>query len=523
MPTGGGKTVIFAAIANEFVTREERVLVLAHREELITQAGKKLEAVTGSPVGIIKAGYKPNPLFPVQVASVQSMVKRLNWFEDFGLVVIDEAHHATAKTYRKILEAYPNAYQLGVTATPIRTDKTGFKDLFDTLVTGPTVRELTDWGHLSRFKLFADPNPMTTKGVKTRQGDYSASDLAEANPVIELSGNLINSYRQYANGKRCVVFSVNVEHSQAIAARYNQAGITAAHLDGTTPSEERRETLEQFRQGRLKIISNCQLFDEGLDIPALEAIQIAKPTKSLSRWLQMVGRALRPAPGKDYAVLIDHTKNWAIHGLPTRPRFWTLDGVEEPEDKKKRIERNPETGEILEIDVVEQETVLEEIEETTVETTAIADEWMIWFQDLLYRQQSYGLKPGWVYYRLVEAKPPLHIWKEYEKLRGYRRGWAKCHFEEQEGIQEDVSASEPDWHCIWQEVINQLSPILKALFSPYAHLVKVENNEVFLSARSEGILKLMRTRISEVEMAFRQVTGQDLSVKLIVATEPTRQ
>lgn len=168
----------------------------------------------------------------------------------------------------------------------------------------------------------------------------------------------------------------------------------------------------------------------------------------------MVGRALRPAPGKDYAVLIDHTKNWAIHGLPTRPRIWTLDGVEEPEEKKKRTERNPETGEILEIDVVEQETVLEEIEETTVETTAIADEWMIWFQDLLYRQQSYGLKPGWVYYRLVEAKPPLHIWKEYEKLRGYRRGWAKCHFEEQEGIQEDVSAREPDWHCIWQEVIN---------------------------------------------------------------------
>ncbi|MFM7580641.1 MAG: DEAD/DEAH box helicase family protein, partial [Microcystaceae cyanobacterium] len=108
LPTGGGKTVIFAAIANEFIAREERVLVLAHREELITQAGYKLEAVTGSPVGIIKAGYQPNPLLPVQVASVQSMVRRLKQFEDFSLIVIDEAHHTTAKTYRKILEAYPN-------------------------------------------------------------------------------------------------------------------------------------------------------------------------------------------------------------------------------------------------------------------------------------------------------------------------------------------------------------------------------------------------------------------------------
>lgn len=428
LPTGGGKTVIFAAIASEFVTRGERVLVLAHREELITQAAQKLETVTRSPVGIIKAGYKPNPLFPVQVGSVQSMVRRLNAFEDFGLIVIDEAHHSTAQTYRKILEAYPNAYQLGVTATPIRTDGSGFEDLFQALVTGPTVRDLIDWGHLSRFRLFADPNPMTTKGVKTAQGDYSAGDLAAANPVIELSGNLINSYRQHANGKRCVVFAVNVEHSQAIAARYNQSGIPAAHLDGMTPAEERRETLELFRLGEIKVISNCQLFDEGLDIPSLEAVQIAKPTKSLSRWLQMVGRALRPAPGKDYAVILDHTKNWAIHGLPTRPRIWSLEGVEDVEDTKKRTERNLETGEILEFDFQETETVLEEVVEAPA---AIADEWMVWFQDLLHRQQFYGFKPGWIYHRLEEAKPPLHIWKEYAMLRGYKPGWAYIRYQSQ--------------------------------------------------------------------------------------------
>ena len=425
LPTGGGKTIIFAAIASEFVTRGERVLVLAHREELITQAAVKLETVTRSPVGIIKAGYKPNPLFPVQVASVQSMVNRLNSFEDFGLLVIDEAHHSTAETYRKILAAYPGAYQLGVTATPCRTDKSGFNDLFDALVIGPTVKELIDLGHLSKFKLMADPNPMKTKGVRTTQGDYSASDLAKANDVIELSGNLINSYRQHANGKRCVVFSINVEHSQAIAARYNQAGISAYHLDGNTPSEERRETLEKFRQGELKVISNCQLFDEGLDIPSLEAVQIAKPTKSLSRWLQMVGRALRPAPGKDYAIIIDHTKNWAIHGLPTRPRLWTLDGVEDVETKQTR----KPSGEVVEIaaavEVMETESQLEAIEEN------YQDEWNLVFSDLLRRQESYGYKPGWVYHQLLRIKPPLHIWQEYAALRGYKPGWAWIRYQAQ--------------------------------------------------------------------------------------------
>ncbi|MFM7192664.1 MAG: DEAD/DEAH box helicase, partial [Microcystaceae cyanobacterium] len=265
---------------------------------------------------------------------------------------------------------------------------------------------------------------MKTQGVKTQQGDYSASDVAAANPVIELSGNLVKSYCQHANGKRCVVFAVNVEHSQAIAARYIESGIPAAHLDGTTPTEERQETLEQFRQGKIKVISNCQLFDEGLDIPALEAVQIAKPTKSLSRWLQMVGRSLRPAEGKDYAVILDHTKNWAIHGLPTRDRAWTLAGVEELENKKKQIGWNLETGEVLEFEVQETESLLEEIEEPATETTAIADKWMLWFQEVLHHQQVSGFKPGWIYYQLVEAKPPLHIWEKFAELRGYKKSWA---------------------------------------------------------------------------------------------------
>jgi len=423
LPTGGGKTVIFSAIANEFIRRSERVLVLAHREELVIQAANKLADITRSPVGIIKAGYIPDPLFPVQVASVQSMVNRLRHYPDFGLVVVDEAHHSTAETYRKILGAYPNAYQLGVTATPIRTDGTGFDDLFDSLVCGPRVKDLIEAGHLSPFRLFA-AKAMSTKGVKTIAGDYSASDVAKANDTVKLSGDLIGSYQTHCPGKRCLVFAVNVQYSKAITDRYTAAGIPAIHLDGETPDGERKEALRLFAKGDIKVISNCALFGEGLDIPAIDAVQIARPTKSLGLWLQMVGRALRPAPGKDQAILIDHTKNWAIHGLPTRPRVWTLEGVEQ---ENEELEPDEKTGELRPKKViVEEVTELVEVEETP------EAEWLGWYRETTLTCQIRGYSKGWIYHQLLKARPPLFIWEHHAKQVGYKPAWAKYRYLEQE-------------------------------------------------------------------------------------------
>ena len=429
LPTGGGKTVIFSVIANEFVKYSKRVLILAHREELILQAASKLESITRSPVGIIKAGYSPSPLLPIQVASVQSLVNRLHHYPDFDLVVIDESHHSTSESYRKILAAYPNARQLGVTATPIRTDGTGFRDLFDALVTGPTVGDLIKEGHLSDFRLFADPNPMTTKGVKTSCGDFSASDLAKKNDVVQLSGNLVGSYRQFADGKRCLVFAFNVAYSKAIADRYNAAGIPAIHLDGETPSDERKEALRLFSEGTIKVISNCALFGEGLDIPAIDAVQIARPTKSLGLWLQMVGRALRTAPGKDKAILIDHTKNYGIHGLPTRKRIWTLDGVEHPDEAEKQKRKPKEEVDAVPVEVVEEAVELKAIAEPTIE-----EQWLIWLDDLIACAKSRGYRDGWVYYRLAEAKPPLFVFQRYGKLKGYKPSWANYRYREVHGV-----------------------------------------------------------------------------------------
>ena len=323
LATGGGKTVLFSAIASEFTAKGERVLVLAHRDELLTQAQSKLEAVTGMPVGIIKAGSRVNPLFSIQVASIQTLVRRQQ-LPDAALVICDEAHHSCSRSYTKIFDHYQQAYILGVTATPARIDGQGFKFLYDTLVNGPSVAELITAGHLSRFKLIGAASVVKTSGLKTTGGDFNQRDLASAVNTSLVMGDLVKSWHQHAFGKKTVVFAVGIAYSKAIAAAYREAGISAEHLDGETPTLERQAILERFRTGQTLVLSNCGIISEGFDVPSIEAIQCVRATKSPILWLQMVGRALRPASGKDYAIIIDHTENWMYHGLPDRERQWSL-------------------------------------------------------------------------------------------------------------------------------------------------------------------------------------------------------
>ena len=425
LPTGGGKTIVFSAISQLFVNHDMKVLVLAHRIELILQAAKKLKEIVKCEVGIIKSGY-PQSNAPIQVASVQSLVNRLDWFADFDLIIIDEAHHSTSKTYRKILTRYSNARHLGVTATPIRLDGTGFRDMFDELICGITIGDLINQNYLSKFSLYAHQTAMVTKGVRTIGGDFSSTEIAEKNEAVNLSGHLINSYQQYADGLRCLVFAINVNHSKIICDRYNQVGIPAMHLDGNTKSEDRKNALEMFAKGEIKVITNCNLFDEGLDIPCLEAVQIARPTKSLSKWLQMIGRSLRISDGKEKAVIIDHTENWMEHGLPTKPRTWTLDGVES-KDRKRQTRK--ESGEIVETEIVEAEQrILTEVAEDVV------GDWQQKYDHLLKELEFFGFKKGWLYFQLMNLKPPFDIWLQAEKYLGYRRGWAKYRFQEQQRV-----------------------------------------------------------------------------------------
>ncbi|MGL5720190.1 MAG: DEAD/DEAH box helicase, partial [Alphaproteobacteria bacterium] len=296
MPTGGGKTQVFSAIAAKFVSFEKKVLILAHREELIYQAANKIKEVCGIEAGIIKASEKMDLRSPIQVASVQTLARRLETSQfkalKCDLVVVDEAHHVVCSTYQKILDEMPRAYCLGVTATPSRLDGKGFREVFDEIVCSISPKELIEQGYLSRYKLFADSNPMSTKGLKIANGDYRASDVAKINDAIAVSKNLVESYQKHLQGKRCLVFAINVAHSRVVADAYSKAGVEAVHLDGQTDKRIRKSAIEAFASGEVKVLCNVELFTEGTDIPALDGVQIARPTASLAMWLQMVGRVL---------------------------------------------------------------------------------------------------------------------------------------------------------------------------------------------------------------------------------------
>lgn len=421
LPTGGGKSLCFSAIARRAVEDGKRVLAIAHREELVIQGAAHLGKLSGVPVGIIKSGYPPEPLFQIQMASIQTLVNRLEYSGHFDLVIYDECHHCVSESGLKVLGNWPDAQVLGVTATPVRGDGVGFDDVFDALVCGPTVRSLIDEGYLSKFKLYADANPMQTKGVKTTAGDYNVKQLARANNSGELAGSLIDSYQQHADGKRAIVFAINCAHSLAIANAYNDAGIAAAHLDGNSPPDERKEKLAEFAAGNIKVLCNVGLFTEGFDLPAIEVCQIARPTKSLGLWLQMVGRALRIAEGKELAVLLDHTENYLMHGLPNRRRVWMLEGVEDAAvqvgltKKREVIELEPEPVEVVEVDLVE-------VQDEAADDILI--EWQQVIYDLEKLRAERNYKEGWIQFKLIDLRPPLEVWQAYGQMKGYKPGWA---------------------------------------------------------------------------------------------------
>lgn len=428
LPTGGGKTIILAAIARNFFQRQEPILVIAHTEELIFQLRDALESACGVLVGVIKAGVKANPERLIQVGSVQTLRNRA--LPPAALVIIDEAHHATAKTYREIIELYPDAYILGVTATPCRTDGSGFDDLFDALVSITSPRELIEQGYLCDYKLIASPQAISTKGIKTTGGDFNNRDLANSIDVVELSGNLVGSYKLYAIAKKCVIFAINCSHSKAIAQRYNTAGIPAEHLDGETPEDDRKAIIERFRTGETLVLCNVNIVTEGFNLPNIEVVQIARPTKSLSLWLQMVGRGLRTDEGKDVALILDHTDNFARLGMPDAPHVWTLEGVTVAKEKLKRKRSNQIERDDDLLEIVETETItLQEIKAIDVEKLRLDHE--LKELDRLFEIAAHKkYQQGWVAFQFLTLKPSLESLKICGKRMGYKPSWAKYKFKE---------------------------------------------------------------------------------------------
>jgi DNA repair protein RadD len=327
-PTGAGKTVVGAAIIKPYADAFKSVLFIVHRRELIKQTGKKLRDLR-IPHGIILAGVKPRPLERVQVASIQTLHARAARSSRMemppaDLIMIDEAHHSCAATYKNIIEAYPNARIVGLTATPCRGDGRGLGGIYETIIELPQVPDLIGQGFLVKTRVYAPAEP-DLKGVQTKMGDYVASQLARRVNTDKLVGNIIVHWLKYSERRKTVVFAVDVAHSVHIRDEFIRAGVKAEHIDGTTPKAERDETLARLERGEIELVTNCMVLTEGWDMPEVGCCVLARPTKQMGLYRQMVGRVLRPAPGKTNAIILDHSGAVFRLGFADDRVEWTLD------------------------------------------------------------------------------------------------------------------------------------------------------------------------------------------------------
>jgi len=335
-PTGSGKTLLTSHMLATAADRGMPSWFVVHRRELIKQSTIAFNG-EGVKHGIISANFEVSRTSLVQIASVQTLARRFKKYRTPKLIVWDECHHIAANSWSKIFNEYPNSVHIGLTATPERLDGTGLDKWFREMVEGPNVPWLIENKYLSPYKLYAPSSPDLTK-VRTRMGDYVGSELTSVVDKPSITGDAIKHYKKLADGKRAVVFCASVEHSKHVVKQFIEAGIPAAHVDGETDTPERDAAIRRFRNGEIKILSNVELFGEGFDVPCIEAAVLLRPTQSLGLFLQQVGRSLRPSPGKDHAIILDHAGNCQRHGLPDDERHWTLKGRE-----KKRTSAPPTT------------------------------------------------------------------------------------------------------------------------------------------------------------------------------------
>jgi len=334
LPTGGGKTHVIGLVVLAAKNGGLRCLVLATRSRLVRQLHDRLEDF-GVPHGVIASPLPElrNISAPVQIASVdtlhrRAMVNRHIPLPGADVVIFDEGHLATAKTRLGILDAYPDAVRIGFTATPARKSGRSLGAAFDSLILGPSIRELTQAGTLVRARVFNTP-VVTTEELKAlpkdTDNDYRTAALGSLLSRPKLIGDVVDNWLRIADGKRSLVFAVNKNHASALAQQFRQAGIAAEMLVDTDDEETREQVIARLEAGDTRVVVNCFLMSYGVDIPTVECIVLARPTRSLVMYLQMLGRGLRPAPGKDSCFIIDHGHVVECLGLPSSDFGWTLD------------------------------------------------------------------------------------------------------------------------------------------------------------------------------------------------------
>ena len=326
MPTGTGKTYLLTAVIDSFVSNNpmEKVWIVAHRRELVSQIDETVRKFHS-----YSASNTSSLLSSVKAMSIQWLMRHYDEIEEEpGMIVIDEAHHALAKTYKEMWERFPKAKFLGLTATPCRLNGKGFTDLFDVLVQSWAVPEFISKGRLATYDFVSIKSDGVTQRLidslqkRGADGDYQNKEmdmLLNKKPSID---RLYRSLEEYSKDRKGIVYAINISHAQKITKLYQEHGVKAIAIDSKTPAMERQQDIEAFKKGDIQVLVNVDIFSEGFDCPDVEFVQLARPTLSLAKYLQMVGRGLRVAKGKKNCVIIDNVGLYRVFGLPSQVWNW---------------------------------------------------------------------------------------------------------------------------------------------------------------------------------------------------------
>ena len=391
MPTGTGKTRLFTSIIRDINVwglrngQRQLILIIAHRSELIEQIDRSLNKYHVAH-GIIAGTFKDKRdlTLPVQVASIQTITHGSNEHIarhlDVNFIFIDEAHHAVANSYTKLWKLYPDAKKLGVTATPWRMNNGRFRANFDAFIPSMPIKQFMEAGWLAPYQYYSIPTGSSImKSIKSIhefdvEGDYKVSALERTMDNDHIRAQLLDSYTKLAKGKKGIIYSISREHSEHICAKYQSIGVKIVTIDSTTPTRKREMLVEDFKAGIIDIIVNVDIFSEGFDCPDIEFIQLARPTKSLVKYIQQVGRGLR-RNGDKKCIILDNVGMYATFGLPDADRPWEL--FFEGEETQKRI--NGHSRNIRLIDSEQREVDMTE-----------GNEEMVLVQDIIENNSSFA-------------------------------------------------------------------------------------------------------------------------------------
>ena len=440
---GAGKTIISAEIAKLAIEKGKKVLFLVNRRDLVKQTVEKYSQYgLGNDIGIILAGEEHSLEKPIQCGSLQTYGRRIKlnehelnpWFHKADLIIYDECHSANAPTYRKIIEYYNDKYILGLSATPMGAGGAGLGDIFQKIIECVPMAELIENKFLVPAVHYAPSRP-DLSGVGIVAGDYNKKQLGERVDKPKLIGDLLSNWLRIAGDRKTIIFATNVKHSKHIRDEFIENGIKISHIDAHTNDDDRTQIYSDFEKGDLQVITNVGVACEGSDLPIASAICIAKPTRVLSRWLQMAGRGARPYPGKKDFLLLDFSGCIDQHGYVDDPVEWDLD-AKKPAAKKKIIRKKEKTIIICDmcscaftgkrcpmcgfeikdygkrIEAAEAELVKVKGEKQHKATT---EEKRRFYGQLEYERRSKGYAPGWSAHKFRER---MGCWPNHYKDQG---------------------------------------------------------------------------------------------------------